>query len=80
MYNANIVVKELNMKLIIIDSKLSNIKILDNFIIHGIGKNKFIQAVILSGFILTDIKLAEYKHIQSQNDVIKIFEYIKEIR
>lgn len=68
-----------NLKLILIESKTSNINLLDDLIIHGLGRNRSVQVAIISGFNIGDNKANEYKQIQKHNEVLKIFEYLKEI-
>lgn len=67
-----------NLKFILIESNILDLNILDNLVIHGIGRNRSINIAILAGFDIPESKAKEYKQVQKHNESLKIFEVIKE--
>jgi hypothetical protein len=68
-----------NLKFLLIESKISNLNLLDDLVIHGIGRNRSIHIAIVAGFDISESKSREYKQVQKHNEVLKFFEVVKEI-
>ena len=62
------------------DPQISNVGIIDDFVLRGIGRNNVLNAALIGGFKINENKVNEYKQLEKvTSNNIKIFQCVKDL-